>query len=209
MALGRRKHDGQAIWIATTDLPRSQGHPFYRTLNQLLSEAGFDRTVEEMCAPFYAEKKGRPSIPPGVYFRMLFVGYFEGIDSQRGIAWRCNDNLSLREFIGIAATAKCPDHSSLTVIRKRLPLEVHETVFAFVLGIAKEKRLLHGKTIGVDATLLEANAAMKSIVRRESGEDWKAYLRRLAQEAGIENPSDDDLRRFDKGRGGKKTSNDD
>lgn len=208
MALGRRKEKTQALWVATTDLPQSQGHPFYRTLNRLLAEASFDRKVEEMCASFYAERQGRPSIPPGVYFRMLFVGYFEGLDSQRGIAWRCNDSLSLREFIGVGATGRCPDHSSLTVIRKRLPLEIHESVFALVLGIAREKRLLDGKTIGVDATLLEANAAMKSIVRRESGEDWKAYVKRLAEEAGLKDPTGDDLRRFDKDRGGKSTPND-
>lgn len=196
------------MWVATTDLPRSQGHPFYRALNRLLDEARFDKQVEEMCAPFYADERGRPSIPPGVYFRMLFVGYFEGIDSQRGIAWRCNDSLSLREFIGIGATGRSPEHSSLTVIRKRLPLEVHETVFALVLAIAKEKRLFQGTTVAVDATLLEANAAMKSIVRRETGEDWKAYLKRLAEAEGIKDPSDEDLRKFDKRRKGKKVSND-
>jgi transposase len=129
-----------------------------------------------MCESFYADRNGRPSIPPGVYFRMLFVGYFEGIDSQRGIAWRCSDSLALRELVGVGLTGASPDHSSLTVIRKRLPTELHESVFALVLGIASEKKLLDGKTIGIDATLLEANAAMKSIVRKDTKEDWKAYL---------------------------------
>jgi hypothetical protein len=138
---------------------------------------------------------------------MLFVGYFEGIDSQRGIAWRCADSLSLKSFLGYSLAEATPEHSSLTVIRQRLPIEVHEQVFTFVLRIAQVKKLVKGKTVAVDATLLEANAAMKSIVRRDTGEDWKAYLRRLAKEAGIENPTDEDLRRFDKKRKGKKVSN--
>src|SRR5262249_46022187 len=156
-------------------------------------DARFDETVEALCSSFYADAVGRPSVPPGVYFRMLLVGYFEGIDSQRGIAWRCADSLALREFLGLSITEKVPDHSSLTVIRKRLSLEVHEKVFQLVLSVAKEKGLLRGKAIGVDATLLEANAAMRSIVRRGSGEDWRKYLVRLAKEAGIENPTDEDL----------------
>jgi transposase len=210
MALGRRGNRTGSMFIAATDLPQSGGHPFYRALNRLLEEANFDRIVEEMCEEAYADHQGRPSIPPGVYFRMYFVGYFEGIDSQRGIAWRCNDSLALREFLGLGLDEKTPDHSSLTVIRKRLSTEIHETVFALVLGIAQEKALLKGKTLGVDATVLEANAAMKSIVRKDSGEDWKEYLRRLAQDAGIENPTDEDARRFDKKRGSKKkVSNDD
>ena len=208
MALGRRKLERQEeLWIATRDVPRTMGHPFYRKLNQLLAEAEFDAYVESLCEPFYAAHLGRPGIPPGVYFRMLIVGYFEGIDSQRGIAWRCADSLSLKSFLGHSLTEATPDHSSLTVIRKRLSMEVHEQVFTFVLKVSHEKRLLKGKTTAVDATLLEANAAMKSIVRRDTGEDWKEYLTRLAEEAGIENPSDEDLRRFDKKRKGKKVSN--
>ena len=208
MALGRRKRERQGeLWIATQDVPPTTGHPFYQKLNQLLAEAEFDEYVESLCGPFYAAHLGRPGIPPGVYFRMLFVGYFEGLDSQRGIAWRCADSLSLKSFLGYSLAEATPEHSSLTVIRKRLPVEVHEQVFAFVLKIAQAKKLLKGKTVAVDATLLEANAAMKSIVRRDTGEDWKEYLRRLAAEAGIENPTDEDLRRFDKKRKGKKVSN--
>jgi hypothetical protein len=138
---------------------------------------------------------------------MLLIGYFEGLDSQRGIAWRCADSNSLKSFLGYALTAATPDHSSLTNIRKRLPLEVHEEVFAFVLRIAQLKKLLKGKLVGVDATLLEANAALKSIVRKDTGEDYRQYLRRLAQEAGLEDPSDDDLKKFDQKRKGKKLSN--
>jgi len=207
MAVGKRETEEQTMWVATSDLPKSPGHPFYRKLNELLRESGFDRFCEELCAPYYAEKMGRPSVPPGVYFRMLLVGYFEGISSQRGIAWRCSDSLALREFLGLKATQPSPEHSSLTVIRQRLPVEVHETVFAKVLAIGQERGLLKGGTVAVDATTLEANAAMKSIVRQDSGEDWRQYLTRLAQEAGIENPTAEELRRFDRKRKGKKVSN--
>lgn len=207
MAVGKREESEQVAWVATSDLPRSPGHPFYRQLNALLREGAFDRFCEELCAPYYAEELGRPSIPPGVYFRMLLVGYFEGIDSQRGIAWRCSDSLALREFLGLKATQPAPDHSSLTVIRKRLPVTVHQQVFAWVLARGRERGLLQGDTVAVDSTTLEANAAMKSIVRRDSGEDWQAYVGRLAREAGIEDPTAEDLRRFDRKRKGKKVSN--
>jgi transposase len=211
MALGRRRREEQEAWVATTDLPRSPGHVFYRKLNQLLAEGDFDRFVEAQCREHYADSVGRPGIPPGVYFRMLLVGYFEGIGSQRGIAWRCSDSLSLREFLGLAATESSPDHSSLTRVRERLPQEVHESVFRFVLQIAAAKKLLSGKTVAVDSTTLEANAAMKSIIRRDTGEDWKAYLQRLMQEQGLldkdQKPTDEELRRFDQQRKDKKVSN--
>lgn len=208
MALGRRKQEQQEAWVATTELPKSPGHPFYRKLNGLLAEAGFDGWVEELCAAYYAEERGRPSIPPGVYFRMIFAGYFEGIASQRGIAWRCSDSRSLAEFLGVPVTQETPDHSSLTRVHQRLPLEVHEQVFTFMLRIATEKKLLKGKTVGVDATTLEANAAMKSIVRKDTGEDWKEYLRRLAAEDGLDDLTDEELRRYDKNRPKKQVSND-
>jgi transposase len=211
MALGKRRREQQEMWVATPDLPKSPGHVFYQNLNGLLEEAGFDRLLEELCRPYYAEEVGRPGIPPGVYFRMLLVGYFEGITSQRGIAWRCSDSLSLRDFLGLAPTVASPDHSSLTRVRDRLPYEVHEAVFRLVLAIANEKHLLRGKTVAVDSTTLEANAAMKSIVRRETGEDWRQYLTGLMREAGlIENeqePTDEERRRFDKQRKDKRVSN--
>src|SRR5471030_2762190 len=207
MALGKQKHEQQEAWVATTDLPKSPGHPFYRKLNQVLAEAKFDNWIEKLCQPYYAAVMGRPSIPPGVYFRMILVGYFEGIGSQRGIAWRCSDSRSLAEFLGIPINERTPDHSSLSRVHGRLPLEVHEEVFVYVLKIAADKKLLKGKTVGVDSTTLEANAAMKSIERKDTGEDWKEYLTRLANEAGIENPTDEDLRRFDKNRRDKKVSN--
>jgi len=199
------------MWVATGDLPKSPGHVFYRKLNELLAEAGFDRWLEELCQPHYAQVMGRPGIPPGVYFRMLLVGYFEGINSQRGIAWRCSDSLSLREFLGLAATEDSPDHSSLTRVRDRLPYEVHAAVFEKVLTLAKEKKLLRGKTVGVDSTTLEANAAMKSIVRRDTGENWKEYVLGLMREAGLVDeehpPSDEEVRRFDKERKDKRVPN--
>jgi transposase len=209
-----RRERQEELFVTADQLPQSDGHVFYTKLNEVLAEAGFDEFVETLCQPLYDEtNNGRPSIPPGVYFRMLVVGYYEGLGSQRGIAWRCNDSLSLRSFLGVPLTEKTPHHSSLTRVRDRLPLEVHTTVFQFVLGLANEKGLLKGKTVAVDSTTLEANAAMKSIVRRDTGEDWKAYLKRLMEEEGLvaedEEPTDEEVRRFDKSRRGKKVSNDD
>jgi transposase len=206
MAMGRREGDQASMWVPTHNLARSPGHAFYDKLNEVLDAGGFDRFVEELCAPHYAEGQGRPSIPPGVYFRMLFIGYFEGLDSQRAIAWRCADSLSLRAFLRIDLSAGTPDHSSMTNTRKRLPEDVFWQVFAFVLKVAVEHRLLKGKTIAVDSTTLEANAAMKSLVRRATNEDWKTYVRRLMKAEGIDDPSDDEVRRFDRTRK-KKTSN--
>ena len=206
MALGKRRRQQQELWVATSQLARSPGHPFYRKLNELLAEAGFDAWVEKLSEPYYAEN-GRPSIPLGVYFRMIFIGYFEGIGSQRGIAWRSSDSRSLSEFLGVPPTEPTPDHSSMTKVHQRLPQQVHEEVFRFVLKLAREKQLLDGKTVAVDSTTLEANAAMKSIARRDSGEDWNEYLKRLANEAGMENPTAEDLRRFDKSREDKTVSN--
>lgn len=213
MALGKRKTEKQQdLFVSADCLPRSPGHVFYQKLNELLAEGDFDRWVEELCAPFYADGKGRESIPPGTYFRMLLVGYFEGIGSQRGIAWRCSDSLSIREFLGIPVNRKSPDHSSLSIIRERLPLDVHSRVFNWILQLARDKKLLKGKTVAVDSTTLEANAAMKSIIRRETGEDWKEYVARLMQAEGVveagATPSDEEIRRYDKQRKNKKVSND-
>jgi transposase len=216
MAMGRRSQERQdTLFIATDGLAKSPGHPFYQRLNTLLAEAEFDRWIEGRCGRYYAteEKRGQPSIPPGVYFRMLLVGYFEGIGSQRGIAWRCADSLSLRQFLGLPFDEPTPDHSTLTNTRNRLPQEVFEEVFQFVLQIAAAKKLLSGKTVGVDSTTLEADAAMKSIVRRDTGEDWKEYVTRLMREDGTieagEEPSDEEIRRYDKKRKNKRVSNED
>ena len=170
MGMGRRKRERQReLWLTTDSLPEIPRHVFYEKLNGLLDEGGFDEMVEDLCEPYYAVGVGRDSIPPGRYFRMLFVGYFEGIDSQRGIAWRCADSLSLRLFLFLEQNERSPDHSSLSRIPDRLPFEVYEQVFAFVLSLAEEHKLLSNKTVGVDATTLEANAAMKSIVRQGDG----------------------------------------
>src|SRR5271156_345462 len=213
MAMGKRRQRQEALFITADGLTRSPGHPFYRKLNELLAEAAFDRWIERRCEQYYAteEKRGQPSIPPGVYFRMLLVGYFEDIDSQRGIAWRCADSLSLRQFLGVPLHEPTPDHSTLTNTRNRLPHEVFDEVFQFVLRIAANKKLLSGKTVAVDSTTLEANAAMKSIVRRDTGEDWKQYVTRLMQEDGTiqaeQEPTDEEVRRYDKKRKNKRVSN--
>ena len=208
MALGRRKREQQEAWIATSDLPKSPGHVFYQKLNRVLADAEFDDFVEQLCEPYYADNVGRPGLPPGVYFRMVFIGYFEGLDSQRGIAWRCADSLSMKEFLGFSAYEKSPDHSSMSRTHQRLPLEVFLEVFSFVLSMAEVHKLLKGKTLAVDSTVLEANAAMKTIVRKDSGDDWKEYLGKLyEEETGEDNPTDEELRRFDRKRKDKKVSN--
>ena len=210
MGMGRREVERQGtFWVATSETTQGPRHVFYEKLNALLAEAEFDPWIEELCHPFYAET-GRKGIAPGIYFRMLFVGYFEGIDSQRGIAWRCEDSLSLKRFLGFEPFDETPDHSSLSRIRGRLPLEVFQAVHAFVLEVLHAHQLIDGTLVGVDATTLEANAAMKSIVRKDTGEDWDAYVRRLAEADGVEIKSKSDLIRYDKDRnkrGKKKVSN--
>jgi transposase len=196
------------LWIASNAVASSPGHPFYEKLERVLRDAGFDEFVESECASYYAKKQGRPSIPPGVYFRMLLIGYFERIDSERGICWRCADSLSLRGFLGLGLDQSTPEHSSLSRIRRRLPLEVHDAVFGWVLGVVAAHGLIDGKTLGVDATTLEANAALRSIVRRDTGESYEGYLKGLARESGIETPTRADLAKLDKRRP-KKGSNKD
>jgi transposase len=209
MAMGKRKTGRQAeLWIAATAIPEAPGHPFYRRLNGLLADHGFDAFVEELCRTFYHESIGRPGIPPGVYFRMLLIGYFEGIDSERGIAWRCADSLALRAFLGYALAETPPDHSSLSVIRNRIDLETHQEVFAWILKVLAAKGLLKGKTIGVDATTLEANAAMRSIVRKDTGESYSQFLSQLAQASGIETPTREDLAKLDRKRKNKASNTD-
>ena len=209
MSMSKREGETQSdLWIPTTELARSPGHPFYERLNKILGEADFDVFVEKLCAPFYAKRNGRPSIAPGVYVRMLMVGYFEGLRSEREIDWRCADSLSLRAFLGYGLSKKTPDHSTLCRIRQRLDLETHRALFTFVLKVLAEKGLLKGKTLGIDTSTLEANAAMKSIVRRDSGEGYDSFLESLAKESGIETPTRADLARLDKKRK-KKASNDD
>jgi transposase len=209
MAMGSRKQEQQqGLWVPTAAMPTAPGHPFYRRLNDLLREHGFDSFVEDLCQKFYHQQLGRPGIPPGVYFRMLLIGYFEGIDSERGIAWRCADSRTLSEFLGYGLTESTPDHSSLSVIRRRIDLQTHQEVFTWVLQLLARKGLLKGKTLGVDATTLEANAALRSIVRRDTGDSYNEFLTKLAKESGIETPTREDLSRIDKSRKNK-ASNDD
>ncbi len=208
MTMKRKKKKQQELWIAATDIAESPGHPFYEKLNELLALHGFDPYIEDLCEKFYHKNLGRPSIAPGVYFRMLLIGFFEGIDSERGVAWRCSDSKSLHAFLGLRLTEKTPDHSSLSVIRRRIDVETHKEVFTWVLALLGRHSLLKGKTIGIDATTLEANAAMRSIVRMETGESYNEYLTKLALSSGIETPTREELAKLDRKRK-KKGSNDD
>ena len=209
MAMGKRKHDLQPpLFITYESLPQSAGHPFYVGLNQVLSGHGFDEWVEEACRPFYAKTMGRPSLAPGIYFRCLLVGYFEGIDSERGIAWRVADSSSLRSFLGVGVTEATPDHSTLSRTRRLMDVEIHERVFTWVLKALAVRGLIKGKTVGIDATTLEANAALRSIVRNDTGQGYQEFLTELAKASGIETPTREDLVRIDKTRE-KKGSNDD
>ena len=207
MALGRQGERQTDLIVGWAELPRSPGHAFYDRLQTVLREAGFDGFAEQQCAPYYASKLGRPSLPPGRYFRMHLIGYFEGIDSERGLEWRCADSLSLREFLRLGTTEAVPDHTWLSRTRSRLPLEVHEAVFTWVLQRLAEHGLIQGNRIGVDASTMEANAALRAIVRRDSGEDYREMLKRLAKESGIATPTADDLIRLDRNRQGKRLSN--
>src|SRR6266498_3521132 len=175
MAMGTRETDQPPLWIATSDLPASPGHPFYARLNTVLDAHGFDRFVEAQCRRFYAPVMGRPSLPPGQYFRLLLVGYFEGIDSERGIAWRAADSLAVRSFVRLALNEPAPDHSTISRTRRLIDVETHRAVFTWVQQRLVEVGLLKGKTVAIDATTLEANAAMRSIVRRDTGETYQDW----------------------------------
>lgn len=194
------------MWIPSAVLAQAAGHPFYTRLNQLLADNQFDEFVETLCAKFYADQVGRPSLAPGVYFRSLLVGYFEGIDSERGIAWRAGDSLAIRRFLGIEWEESVPDHTTISRTRRLIDLETHRQVFGWVLRVLAERGLLKGRTIGIDATTLEANAALRSIVRRDTGEAYQEFLTRLAQESGIETPTREQLAKLDRRRP-KKGSN--
>ena len=200
--MGRRKDRARTpgLWIATNELPATGGHPFYQRLNQILDAHGFDDFVEAQCAPFYAMTVGRPSLTPGTYFRLLLIGYFEGIDSERGIAWRTADSLALRGFLGLALDERPPEHSTISRTRRLIDLETHRAVFTWILQLLATADLIKGKTIGIDATTLEANAALRSIVRRDSGETYQEFLTRLAQASGIATPTRADLARLDRKR---------
>src|SRR5436309_3268514 len=208
MAMGKRRSEQAPMWIPTTDLPVSPGHPFYARLNAILDEAGFDRFAEEQCRQFYAPVMGRPSLPPGRYFRLLLLGYFEGIDSERGIAWRAADSLAVRRFVGLGLDAAAPDHSTISRTRRLIDVDTHRAVFTWVQQRLVAAELLTGRTVAIDATTLEANAAMRSIVRRDTGETYQEFLTRLAKESGIKTPTRAALARLDRRRK-KRTSNKD
>src|SRR3954454_5173205 len=209
MAMGTRKsrERQESLWYGT-ELPAAPGHPFYNRLNEVLDKAGFDRYCEESCAGFYHAKLGRPSLPPGLYFRIMMIGFFEGLDSERGIAWRLADSLTLRQFLSIGLDEDTPDHVTISRTRRLIDGQTHQRIFHWVLERLAEGGLIKGKTIGVDSTTLEANAAMKSIVRRDTGESYMTYLKRLAEAEGIEAPDAAPLLRMDRKRK-KKTSNED
>jgi len=206
----RRETGVQGDLVVTwAEMPRSPGHAFYDRLQALLIEAGFDTFVEDVCKPYYAPRMGAPSLPPGRYFRMHVVGYFEGVDSERGIVWRCSDSFSLRDFLRLGNRDKVPDHSWLSKTRSRLPHEVHEKVFGWILNLVAERGLVKGERIGVDGSTMEANAALRTIVRRDNGETYRQMLSRMAEESGVATPTIDDLVRLDRARKGKKLSNED
>lgn len=208
MGKRKRKLRQQSIWIATQELPRSASHPFYKRLNRILEQNGFDEYVEQRCESFYAPTMGRPSLAPGMYFGLLMLGYFEGIDSERGIAWRAADSLSVREFVGLELGEAPPDHSTSSRTRRLIEVETHRAVFSWILDRLAAAGWVKGETLGVDATTLEANAALRSIVRRDTGEGYEAFLTRLAKASGIATPTREDLARLDRKRP-KKGSNDD
>ncbi len=203
----RKQRERQAdLWIATAEIVETPGHAFYERLNELLREHRFDRRVEHLCRRYYRGHRGRPSVAPGVYFRLLLIGYFEGLDSERGIAWRVADSLSLRQFISYGLDEKTPDHSTISRTRRLLWLSTHRAVFSWILKVLEDEGLLVGKTLAVDATTLEANAALRSIVRRDTGLGYEAYVSGLARAAGLDELTPEQLARFDRKRK-KKMSN--
>src|SRR2546427_6145952 len=208
MAMGKRTSEQAPLWIATTELPVSPGHPFYVRLNEVLDATGFDRFIEEQCRAFYAPVMGRPALALGRSFRLLLIGYFEGLASERGIAWRAADSLAVRTFLGLGLEDGAPDHSTISRTRRLIDVETHRAVFTWVQERLVEAGLLKGQTIAIDATTLEANAAMRSIVRRDTGQSYQQFLTRLATASGIETPTREDLARLDRTRK-KKTSNKD
>src|ERR1700682_4385120 len=208
MAMGIRDGEQSPLWIVTADLPQSPGHPFYARLNGLLDAHGFDRFVEKQCRRFYPSAMGRPSVTPGRYFRLLLLGYFEGIDSERGIAWRAVGSLAVHSFLGLTVHDAPPDHSTISRTRRLIDLETHRAVFTWVQERLVEAQLLKGQTVAIDATTLEVNAALRSIVRRDTGESYQAFLTALAQASGIATPTREELARLDRKRK-KKTSNTD
>lgn len=198
----------ESLWIPTHELPRTSAHSFYGRLHHQLDKVGFGETIRQACRPFYDPSGiGRPGIDPEVYFRMLMVGYFENLSSERAIAARCADSIEIRAFLGYHLTETTPDHSSLSRLRSRIPEEVFFSVFDLVLKALRKSKLVRGRHLGIDASVIEANASLASLVNRLTEEDYQAYITRLAKEAGVDADDPEAVRRFDRTRKGKKTSN--
>jgi transposase len=209
MSMGRVHHRQADLFVAAADL-RSPGNPFYERLNAALDRHDFDAKVEKLCAPYYADdKEGRPSIPPGRYFRMVMIGYFENLGSERGIAWRCADSFSLKAFLGLGAADTTPTHSALSRIRSRLGREAFDAFHVLVLGILKTEGLVKGELLALDSTTMAANASMASIVRKDTRETYGEFVGRLAEAAGEVVQGKEDLARFDRKREDRSSSNQD
>ena len=200
---------GQAeFWIARDELVRTQASKFYDKLEVTLETMDFSRRVRVFCAPVYTDGAlGRPPIDPVVYFKMLMVGFLENLPSERAIALRCGDSLMIRRFLGYELDEETPHHSSFTVIRQRLSAEVYQSVFDVVLEALREHGLLRGKNLGIDSSVIEANASLRGLESRNTGEAYWDYVKRLATEAGVDGSDPAAVRRFDKQRPGRKTSN--
>jgi transposase len=210
MAMGtrRKRRRQESLWIPVAELPSTAAHPFYQRLNALLDEAGFEAFVEQTCQPFYAPTLGRPSLAPGIYFRLLLIGDFEGLDSERGIAWRAADSLAIRRFLRVGLDEAVADHSTISRTRRLIDVETHRAVFTWIQQRLVERGLMRGGPLGIDGTTLEANAALRSIVRRDTGDTYQDFLTQLAHASGIATPTREDLAKIDKKRK-KKGSNDD
>lgn len=206
--MGRKKLKQKTLWVSAEEMPRTAAHPYYGKVNEVLNQAGFDRAVEQLCRRYYKPTMGRPSLAPGVYFRMLLLGYLEGLDSERGIAWRVADSLSLRDFLGFSLSEQTPDHSTVSRTRRLYSVETHKAVFRWMVQMLGATGLMDGQTVAIDGTTLEANAAMRSIQRRDDGRKYDEYLKDLAQAEGIESPTREQLARWDRKRK-KKASNKD
>ena len=197
----------QELFVATSQLVRPASSPFYAKLDETLASFGFADQARLLCAPAYSSNgRGRPGVDPVVYFKMLMVGFFEDIASERGIAERCNDSISLRAFLGYDLTQTTPDHSTLSIIRQRLGLELYNEVFLLILRALDQHGLLKGKNLGIDTSIIEANASLKNLVNRNTTEAYWEFVKRLASESGIDPNDADAVRQFDRKRP-KKMSN--
>jgi len=205
----KKTQEQKEFWVVADRLAKATPSRFYELLNGTLERMKFAEQVWASCAPDYADatRGGRPGIDPVTYFKMLMIGFFEGIASEREIAARCADSLSLRGFLGYRLDEATPDHSSMSVIRQRLGSACFEEVFGLVLVALRAHGLLKGRHLGRDSSVIEANASLRSLSERNTEEGYWAYVQRLAKEAGLETTDAAELRRFDRKRPGRKTSN--